>query len=73
VKSAASFAEKCNVEPEKDFKKHHRFRRKPKKIDKNPETSAEINFFQFYRKEFKILLDVFTLTVNNHLQSMVTL
>lgn len=73
VLSAASFAKQCNVEPEKDFKKHHRLRRKPKKIDENPETAAEIDFYQFYRKEFKILLDVFTSTVNNHLQSMVTL
>lgn len=73
VQSAASFAKNCNVEPEKDFNKHHRRRLKPKKIDENPETAVVIDFSQFYRKEFKTLLDVFTSTVNKHLQSMVTL
>lgn len=73
VKSAASFAKNCNVDPEKDFNKHHRHRLKPKKIDENPETAAVIEFSQFYRKEFKILLDIFTSTVNKHLQSMVIL
>lgn len=60
VESAASFAKNCNVEPEKDFNKHHRRRLKLKKIDENPETAAVIDFSQFYRKEFKILYDVFT-------------
>lgn len=74
VESAASFAKSsCNVEPDKDFNKHHRRRLKPKKIDENPKTAAVIDFSQFYRKEFKILLDDFTSTVNQHLQSVVTL
>lgn len=39
----------------------------------NPDTAAKMYFHQFYRKEFKILLDVFTsYTVNSRLQRMVT-
>lgn len=39
----------------------------------NPGTVAEINFSQFYRKGFNFFLDVFTSTINNHLQIQVTL
>jgi len=53
VESAASFAKNCNVEPEKDFNKHHRHRLKPKKIDENFETAAVIDFSQFIAKNLK--------------------
>jgi len=62
VESAASFAKNCYVEHEKDFNNHHRRRCKPKEIDENPETAAEIVFSQFYCKELKIFLDVFRST-----------
>lgn len=42
-------------------------------ININSEIATKIDFSKFYRKEFKIILDVFTTTVNNHLQRMITL
>lgn len=38
----------------------------------NGETATNIDFSKIYRKEFKILLDVFTSAVDNRLQRMVT-
>ncbi|XP_050298067.1 uncharacterized protein LOC126740374 [Anthonomus grandis grandis] len=57
IESAIQFAVKLNVDPETDFRKHHRRRLVPKKIDTNRDSSVNIPYKQFYRKEFYLVLD----------------
>lgn len=66
--SSVAFAEKCQINPENDFSKHHRTRRAPKKYDDNPATACNFDFQTFYRKEFKIVLENFTNCIQDNLQ-----
>lgn len=68
IASSVSFARKWEISPENDFSKHHRTRRVPKKIDENPESATIFDFETFYRKEFKIVLQVFTSCIQEKLQ-----
>lgn len=61
LESSSCFPKNCKLEPENDFMK-----RCPKKTNKNLNTSAEVNFLIFYRKEFKVFLDVLTLAIDSH-------
>ena len=40
IKAAASFAEKLGIDVDSDFRRHHRQRRAPRRIDDNPDTAA---------------------------------
>jgi len=53
IKSAIIFAKKLNINPEKDFDRHHRKRLKPKNIYSNASTLCTINIKAFYRMKFK--------------------
>lgn len=70
IQSAIHFAIKLEVYPESDFRKHHRRRLIPKKIDGNRDNSAEISFLQFYRKEFYSVLDCLISFLDNNLSSV---
>ena len=58
-KASCKFAEKIGIDPEEDFKKHHRKRRKPARADDNPNTQVDLTMPQHFRKEFKSVLDTF--------------
>ena len=53
IKASCKFAEKIGIDPEEDFKKHHRRRRKPARADDNPNTQVDLTMPQHFRKEFK--------------------
>ena len=57
IQAGIVFAKKLVGNPEAEFSRKHRVRRPPRKIDDNPNTQAELSIFQFYRKEFKKVLD----------------
>ena len=59
IKASCKFAEKIGIDPEEDFKKHHRKRRKPARADDNPNTQVDLTMPQHFRKEFKSVLDTF--------------
>ena len=59
IKASCKFAEKIGIDPEEDFKKHHRKRRKPAWADDNPNTQVDLTMPQHFRKEFKSVLDTF--------------
>ena len=59
IKASCKFAEKIGIDPEEDFKKHHRKRRKPARADDNPNIQVDLTMPQHFRKEFKSVLDTF--------------
>ncbi|CAB3979717.1 zinc finger MYM-type 1-like [Paramuricea clavata] len=56
IQAAASFAEKHGVDVGSDFLRYHRQRKPSRRIDDNPNTTANLNVESFYRKEFKVLI-----------------
>ena len=71
IKAAASFAEKLGTDVDSDFRRHHRQRRAPKRIDDNPDTTANLDMESFYRKEFKAVLDTQISTFTDVLENCV--
>ena len=57
IQDGIVFAKKLGGNPEAEFSRKHRVRRPPRRIDDNPNTQAELSIFQFYRREFKKVLD----------------
>ena len=57
IQAASSFAEKVGTDVDSNFRRHHRQRKPPRRIDDNPNTTASLNVESFYRKEFKAVLD----------------
>lgn len=53
IDSAISFSKTLGINPDNDFKIHHRHKKPPTWLDKNSKTQIEINMHTFYRKEFK--------------------
>ena len=58
ITAATEYAKKLDIDAEAHFAKHHRTRCPPKRLDENPETAAVLDLYQFFRKEFKCVLDV---------------
>lgn len=73
IESSVAFAEKLQINPENDFSKHHRTRRIPKKYDENPSTATNFDFLTFYRKEFKIVFEVFTHRIEDSLHDTLSI
>lgn len=71
IGNAVAFAKTCNDNTEVDFIKHHRVRLIPKRIDNHPKTVANIDFFQFYRKKFRIVLNSFTTAMHKHVETII--
>ena len=71
IKAAASFAEKLGIDVDSDFRRHHRQRRAPRRIDDNPDTAANLDVESFYHKEFKAVLDTQISTFTDVLENCV--
>ena len=54
---AIAFANSKGLDPINDFKRHHRRKQPPLRIDDNPGSSAAFDLHTFYRREFKAVLD----------------
>ncbi|XP_060879055.1 uncharacterized protein LOC132951270 [Metopolophium dirhodum] len=59
IDSAIAFSTTLGINPENDFKIHHRHKKPPTWLDKNSKTQVEFNMHTFYRKEFKCVLSTF--------------
>ena len=57
IQAGIVFAKKLGGNPEAEFNRKHRVRRPPRRINDNPSTQTELSIFQFYRREFKKVLD----------------
>ncbi len=52
VQAAVSFASTFEVDANAEYRKFHRRRRMPRRLDENHNTTAELEMPLFYRKEF---------------------
>lgn len=58
VEAALNFARGVDVDGHEEFKRVHRRRKLPKKLDDNPASSAEFTLYSYYNKEMNAVLDV---------------
>lgn len=70
IKSAVIFL-KNNVDAKKEYSVCHRCRIAPKHLDINNSNASQICFRDFYRKEFKIVLDTLTSLIRHHLEKSI--
>jgi len=68
IRAACQFAEKLEIDPERDYQKLHRVRRPPRRVDDHPETTASISLHQFYRKEYKCVIDTLVVQFKDKMQ-----
>ena len=71
ISSAKSFSEKLGIDPENDFKKHHRRRIIPKRYDEKNYEDSNLDLHTFYRKEFKSVLDILILRLKSNIEAVV--
>ncbi len=67
IAAIMKFARSNGVNPEEDYRLHHRLRKAPKGIDANNQTTADIDCQTFYRREFLALLDVLITSMDENL------
>ena len=68
IKAAIIFGNRNGIDGEADFNRHHKPRAMPRRIDDRPESTVELNFATFYRKEFLQVLDVQTVALEDNLK-----
>lgn len=69
IAASKIFASSLDVNPEEDFRKHHRRKVIPKRFDQRNENAADMDINQFYRHEFFQVLDVLVNFLENNLSS----
>ena len=57
IEAGIQFTDKLGGNAHAEFNRKHRARRRPARIDDHPEAEAELGIVQFYRREFKEVLD----------------
>ena len=57
VDAALAFAKSMNIDGLTGFNKMHRRRRKPKRLDENPDSVVVLNIYRYYAKETIAVLD----------------
>eukprot|EP00112_Aurelia_sp_Birch-Aquarium-sp1_P025263 Seg831.20 transcript_id=Seg831.20/GoldUCD/mRNA.D3Y31 product="hypothetical protein" protein_id=Seg831.20/GoldUCD/D3Y31 len=57
IEAGVQFTDKLGGNAEAEFKRKHRARWRPARIDDHPEAEADLSIVQFYRREFKEVLD----------------
>ena len=63
VDASVLFASSLEVDAVFEYKKYHRTRRLPERLDERQNTTAEMEMPTFYRKEFAHVLDSFLLQI----------
>ena len=58
IDAAVVFSAQHEIDAEDEYQRNHRPRRRPRRFDERPETTATLTFKNFYRKEFIQVLDV---------------
>ena len=58
IHAGTAYARKLGGDPEAEFNRKHRVRRPPSRIDDNPDSQVTLTMMQFYRREFKTVLDI---------------
>lgn len=68
IAAIIKFAQNNDINPEEEFKRYHRLRKAPKRIDGNNQTTADFNCETFYRKEFRVVLDILINSMEENLK-----
>lgn len=71
IESSKKTAQLYGVDPDADYKRHHRIKRVPKRIDINTDNTAKIDLLTFYRKQFNQVLDTLLNLSNENLRIFV--
>ena len=58
IHAGIAYARKLGGDSEAEFNRKHRVRRPPSRIDDNPDSQVTLTMMQFYRREFKTVLDI---------------
>ena len=59
IEAAVLYAKtSLQIDAKEEFTRSHRVRRIPRRYDENPQETTAFTFYQYYRKEFKCVLDV---------------
>ena len=67
IESSLIFARSLGIDPGNYYNRHHRPRRAPRRIDEQAGTAAVFSLQQFYRKQFREVLDSLTSRMGEHL------
>ena len=70
VHASKSFWEQYGTDPDTEYNRHYRQRKKPRRIDDNPETAANLCLVNHYRKEFVAALDAKIGTLKANLEAV---
>ncbi len=57
IHAGIAYARKLGGDPGAEFNRKHGVRRPPRRIDDNPDSQATLTMMQFYRREFKSVLE----------------
>lgn len=71
IESAISFSSALGIDPEADFKLHHRQKKPPAWLDPNSNTQVIYDIKTFYRKEFKCVLSTLINLSKDNLKSCI--
>lgn len=58
IEAALNFAKTVDVNGEEEFKRVHRRRKLPKRLDDTPDSCADFTVFSYYSKEMNVVLDM---------------
>lgn len=72
ISSAMEFPKKLEIDYKSEFDKHHRRRKKPQRIDENPDSQVEFSISEFYRKEFRCVLNHLDILMNDNVAASIS-
>ena len=67
IDAGIAYAGTLGGDPEAEFNRKHRVRRPPRRIDDHPDSQARLTMLQFYRREFKTVLDTQIIQLGDNL------
>lgn len=70
IQAACSFAKQFDVDAEYEFRKIHRKRVPPRRLDESPETGTDLSMPSFYRKEVYTFLDTMCSELSSKISSL---
>eukprot|EP00794_Sanderia_malayensis_P019802 gene19802-21742_t len=67
IEAGIQFTQKVGGNAHEEFKRKHRVRRRPTRIEEHPETDCKMNIIMFYRRGFKEVLEIQIMQLGDNL------
>ena len=67
IEASVIFPRNIEIDVETDFNRHHRTRKAPRRVDEQAETTSVFSLHDYYRNQFREVLDVLTSRMREHL------